>query len=90
MKRFQVRYSGRVQGVGFRATTRDAARTAGVTGWVRNEADGTVLAEAQGTEERLTAFFDDLATRMSRNITGVNRNEIGVVEGETGFEITFF
>lgn len=39
---------GRVQGVFFRASTRDVARKHGVTGWVRNDPDGTVTAHLEG------------------------------------------
>lgn len=39
---------GRVQGVGFRDATIDAARACGVCGWVRNRRDGTVEAFVQG------------------------------------------
>lgn len=55
----QIRVSGRVQGVGFRASLRHEARRAGVTGWVRNRADGSVealLHGAPGAVESLIAW----------------------------------
>ena len=50
------RVTGRVQGVGFRAFVRHAARELGLAGWVRNEPDGTVAAEASGDPESLRRF----------------------------------
>jgi acylphosphatase len=47
---------GHVQGVGFRAFVRHAAVQRGLSGWVRNLADGRVQAQVSGTEEELAAF----------------------------------
>lgn len=44
---------GRVQGVLFRDTCRAEARAAGVTGWVRNEPDGSVRMWFEGVEHRV-------------------------------------
>ncbi|WP_436901776.1 acylphosphatase [Halovenus halobia] len=57
--RAHVYVSGRVQGVYFRATTRDTARDAGVDGWVQNLTDGRVEAVFEGPEsavEQLVEF----------------------------------
>lgn len=51
---------GRVQGVGFRWFVRDAAEQHGVTGWVRNRADGTVEAELRGRADAVDAVLDRL------------------------------
>jgi acylphosphatase len=46
--RLRVVVSGRVQGVWFRESCRREAAAAGVGGWVRNHADGTVHAALEG------------------------------------------
>ena len=46
--RVHVLIEGRVQGVFFRASTRDEARARGLAGWVRNRADGRVEAVFEG------------------------------------------
>ncbi|OGP50304.1 MAG: acylphosphatase [Deltaproteobacteria bacterium RBG_13_43_22] len=49
----QVIIHGWVQGVYFRAFTRDQARSLGLTGWVRNRRDGTVEACFEGEKEKV-------------------------------------
>lgn len=90
--RVQVRYSGRVQGVGFRATCVWIAQTVvdtadPITGWVRNEADGDVMLEAQGSPAAVEGFLNEVAERLARNIVSAVRAETAVVEGERGFGI---
>jgi acylphosphatase len=51
-RRFVI--TGRVQGVGFRYFTQDAALREGVTGWVRNLPDGEVEAVVEGEAEAVT------------------------------------
>ena len=53
MIRKHIRFWGRVQGVGFRYRAYHAANSVGATGWVRNEYDGSVTMEIQGTEEQI-------------------------------------
>ena len=53
MKRVHLFVSGRVQGVFFRAHTRDLARRLGLNGFVRNLPDGRVEIVAEGEEEAL-------------------------------------
>lgn len=48
---------GRVQGVGFRATTFDEARRLGLAGWARNRVDGTVEVLAEGREAQLVLLL---------------------------------
>ena len=52
-----VRYSGSVQGVGFRATACHIARKFAVAGWVRNLPDGRVELWAEGAELEIQAFL---------------------------------
>jgi acylphosphatase len=55
------RVHGRVQGVGFRQFTREAARRLGLAGWVANAPDGTVVGGAEGTSAALAAFRESLS-----------------------------
>ncbi|MFB6081964.1 MAG: acylphosphatase [Halanaeroarchaeum sp.] len=56
--RAHVFVSGRVQGVYYRANTRDAATDHGVDGWVENLDDGRVEAVFEGPEEDVEAMVE--------------------------------
>lgn len=58
MKRVHVHVSGKVQGVFFRATTRERAVEEGVSGWVRNLPDGRVEAVFEGEEDAVDAMVE--------------------------------
>lgn len=55
--RKRIHFYGAVQGVGFRYRACHAADAVGATGWVRNEYDGSVLMEIQGTQEQIDAVI---------------------------------
>ncbi|MEJ8758471.1 acylphosphatase [Pontibacter sp. H259] len=52
-KRVSMKVYGKVQGVFFRASTQEKAEALGLTGFVRNEPDGTVYLEAEGDPETI-------------------------------------
>ncbi|MFX1564047.1 MAG: acylphosphatase [Promethearchaeota archaeon] len=60
MRAIRAIVRGRVQGVFFRAYTREEATRLGVTGWVRNNPDGSVECFAQGEEKAIATFIQFL------------------------------
>jgi acylphosphatase len=58
IKNFKIRVSGRVQGVFFRASTKDIADQLGLVGFVENLPEGDVYIEAQGDELSLKKFVE--------------------------------
>ena len=66
--RRRVLYSGHVQGVGFRYTTRGIAQGYAVTGFVRNLSDGRVELVAEGNPAIVEAFLNEVARALARNI----------------------
>ena len=56
--RVRAFFTGRVQGVYFRANTRKKANELGLNGWVRNLRDGRVEAVIEGTETRVDSLID--------------------------------
>lgn len=61
IKRLDATIHGTVQGVGFRAFTRRTARSLrSVTGWVRNQPDGTVKLIAEGPADQLDELLESV------------------------------
>lgn len=58
MKRVHVLIKGKVQGVGFRASTRRRAKNLELAGWVKNLDNGDVEAVFEGSEENVDEMLD--------------------------------
>ncbi len=57
---YRLRISGSVQKVGYRSFTYQHAQELGITGWVKNEVDGTVMAEIFGEEAAVQLLIERL------------------------------
>ena len=82
-----VRLTGRVQGVFFRAWTRDQARELGVSGWVRNCDDGSVEAHIEGEDAAVRQLLDRIGQGPpSADVEDVQVEEVPA-EGLDRFEV---
>lgn len=89
IRHVNVAVEGRVQGVGFRWATRSQARLAGVTGFVRNEEDGSVCIEAEGPSEAIERFLAWCRHGPPSAQVDQLRVEDGPVRGFSEFQIGF-
>ncbi|CAN5683015.1 hypothetical protein BH23PLA1_BH23PLA1_09500 [soil metagenome] len=87
MVRRRYYFDGRVQGVGFRATTHQLARHHPVSGTVRNLDDGRVEVVAEGSAEALKAFVSAIQTALGRHIRNVRAEELPTGEPFAGFRV---
>lgn len=87
MKHVSIKISGKVQGVYFRASTKDIAEKFGINGFARNEKDGSVYIAAEGEDENLKQFVAWCHQGpMHAEVQHVDLKE-GSVQGFTRFEI---
>ena len=77
MIRRHIIFYGWVQGVGFRYQARHAADLWGCTGWVRNEWDGSVTMEIQGTEEAIGKAIQAIEAGRYVRIENMDSRTIG-------------
>jgi acylphosphatase len=84
----KITVTGRVQGVGFRFACRNMAHSLGISGFVKNQYDGSVYIEAEGTEVQLRHFLQWCHKGPSyADVTEVFVNS-GEVKGFRFFDIT--
>ena len=88
VKRYKAILTGRVQGVGLRFFTMENASKLGLTGWVKNMADGTVHLEVQGEDSVITEFGNIIKKgNFIINVETFDAEEMPVVEEEKAFII---
>ena len=87
-KQIEATVEGRVQGVGFRASTVRVAKRLSCTGWVRNNTNGTVTCVAQGDDDQLQQMIDFLEDGPpTARVTSVNVDWQGVSDVFEDFSI---
>ena len=87
MKRFEIYFSGSVQGVGFRFTSKQVSRLFDIVGTVQNLADGRVKMICEGDPAQIRAFIEKVAQSTHGRVTDTEILD-GPITGEfKGFEI---
>ena len=84
--RRRIRFSGRVQKVGFRLEVCELAKRLELTGWCINLEDGDVLAELQGSEERIDFLISFMESLKRIKIRNKQIEEVDVRPDEKTFE----
>ncbi len=85
--RKRIVFRGLVQGVGFRWHARQAAAALGVTGWVRNEYDGSVTMEVQGTAEEIDRMIAEIRAGRYIDVQDMEVRSLPPEEGERDFRV---
>ena len=85
----RVIFEGRVQGVGFRYTTKELARGFDVCGWVKNLPEGSVEMQVMGEEDEVGDFIREITeeSNVAHHIKNVTAEKIPLLEGMRGFTI---
>jgi acylphosphatase len=86
---YNIVIKGRVQGVWFRKCTKDAAELIGVKGFVKNNMDRNVCAEAEGSQEQLTEFVKWLHLGSPMSMVSEVIYKEGEIKNFESFEISY-
>ncbi len=87
LKHYRITVSGKVQGVGFRISTKKMADAMGVKGIVRNQPDGSVFIEAEGDEELIKYFMIWCHQGPDESVVKWVSVDLGELKNYTSFEI---
>ena len=80
-------FKGEVQGVGFRYTAQYAANSLGLTGWVKNNWDGSVEMEVQGDDESIEKMLSMIYGGRHIYINDIKKTILELDEEERSFRI---
>lgn len=87
--RRRYRFSGLVQGVGFRYEAMIIADQLGLVGWARNENDGSVVVEIEGEGNYINEFLRVLQAVPRFDITEIQAEDLPLSETETTFNALY-
>lgn len=87
---FEIKITGRVQGVGFRYFVEKKAAELNITGWVKNMPDRSVVVMAQGDEKDMNTFIDYLRIGPTMaKVEDVSKNRMPEPENFSSFQVKY-
>ncbi|MBO0481685.1 acylphosphatase [Candidatus Enterococcus courvalinii] len=91
MRKVKMNVQGRVQGVGFRYTTKMVADRLGIYGTVKNEEDGSVTIEAAGEDEQVESFIKEIKDSPSPagRVTYLDLQDNPWMDTRTSFDVIY-
>lgn len=87
LARRRCRFSGLVQGVGFRYETQRIASQLGLSGWVQNQSNGSVVVEIEGPANYIEAFLMAVEAVSRFDITDIQVEDLPPTKAETTFRV---
>ena len=87
--RRRFRFSGFVQGVGFRYEAQRIASQLELVGWVRNQGDGSVVVELEGKANYIEAFLLAIEAVPRFDITEIQTEDLPLSQTETTFRVLY-
>jgi len=87
MQHIRIRVTGKVQGVSFRNTARTQAINLGIQGFARNEPDGSVYIEVEGSDEAVRTFLAWCHTGSREAVVESIEHSTHDPIGHSGFEV---